>query len=117
MQSLYSAQSSKQKQWILAKCTERSNQIHTEWAVDQILNLKPKTISILGCSFTGGQTIDYRDSQVLKFIEILSRQKGICIYGVEKILENYPCVLIPEESPEKLMESDVFILGGWDSSF
>ena len=104
-------------QILIPKCVETSNQIHTEWTAKQILNLKPKTISVLGCSFTGGQTIDYRGSSVLRLIEILSRQKKIKIYGVEKILKSYPCTILPKSSPKKLYDSDIFILGGWSPLF
>lgn len=113
IKSLYSVQAANQKQWLLAKYTEKSNEIHTKWVADQILDLNPETISVLGCSFTGSQTIDYRDSQVLTLVEILSKEQNIRIYTVEKILENYSCVLLSEESPEKMLESEVFIIGGW----
>ena len=113
IQSLHSVQKPKLSERTLAKFAEESNQIHTEWTADQILDLKPKRVSILGCSFTGSQTIDYRDSQVLKLVEILSHKQDLQIYGIEKILEHYSCVVLPEESPEKLMTSDILILGGW----
>ena len=114
--SLYSSQSANQNpmaQWLLAKYTEQSNEIHTKWVADQILDLHPKTISVLGCSFTGSQTVDWRESPVLRLVEMLLRKKNICIYSVEKILESYSCILLPEDSFEKMLETEVFILGGW----
>lgn len=107
-------QGSSKKQWILTDAVEKSNEIHTEWVADQILNLKPKTISLLGCSFTGSQTVDYRNSSVLKLVDVLfSKRKKIQIYGVENILENYSCITLPKDSIKQLLKSDVFILGGW----
>ena len=113
IQSLHSVQNPKLVEWSLSKFVEEGNRAHTEWTAERVLSLKPKTISILGCSFTGSQTIDYRDSQVLKLVEILSHKQDLQIYGIEKILERYSCVIFSEESPEKLMDSDVFVLGGW----
>ena len=114
IKSLYSCQKLIKKQWFLIKNTEKSNEIHIKWTADQILNLKPKTISFLGCSFTGNQIIDYRNSSVLSLIEVLySKRKKLRIYGIEEVLKKYPCTLLPKNSIEKLMNSDIFILGGW----
>ena len=113
IQSLHAVQDSKQAQWILTQSVKESNEIHTHWVAKQILNLNPKKIGCLGCSFTGHQTSDFRDSTVLKLIKILAQQKNVSIYGVEKALEGTPCHILPEESPKKLMECDILILGGW----
>ena len=113
IQSLHSSQDPNQAPWVLTQSVEKSNEIHTQWTVKQILNLNPKKIGCLGCSFTGNQTSDYRNSTVLKLIEFLSHHKNISLYGVEKVLANYSCHILPEESPEKLAECDVLILGGW----
>ncbi|MCZ0933013.1 MAG: hypothetical protein OXJ52_07665 [Oligoflexia bacterium] len=43
---------------LLSKAVIASNQKHIDWAVDQILKLKAKKISLLGCSFTGSPTVD-----------------------------------------------------------
>lgn len=113
IQSLHSVQEQNQGQWILTQSVKESNDIHTLWAAKQILNLNPKKLGCLGCSFTGNQTLDYRDSTVLKLIEILSSEGDIPIYGMEKVLKNISCHVLPEESPEKLADCDILILGGW----
>ncbi len=111
IQSLSASQ--KSSQILIAQCVEQSNSIHTQWAVRQILKFKPKTIAVLGCSFTGGKTIDYSDSPVLKLAELLSQNKKIKILAVEKALKPYARVIFSESSFAKLLASDMFILGGW----
>ena len=113
IQNLHSVQEWNQGQWLLTQSVNESNDVHTLWAAKQILNLNPKKIGCLGCSFTGNQTLDYRDSTVLKLIKILSSEGDIPVYGVEKILESISCHVFPEESPEKLADCDILILGGW----
>ena len=98
------------KELLLAKSAQKSNEIHTKWVANQILKLQPKSISLLGASFTASQTIDYRDSSVLSLIQILSSKK-LKIYVIEKGLTHGS--FLPESSIKQFMKSDVFILGGW----
>ena len=113
IQSLHSAQKLKQDQWFLPQCVEKSNTFHIQWTAKQILQLKPKKIGVLGCSFTGNRTQDHRDSAVLKLVDILSRQKNLRLYGVEKELKNHSCRVFSKGGLEKLSACDVLILGGW----
>ncbi|MBC6415345.1 MAG: nucleotide sugar dehydrogenase [Bdellovibrionales bacterium] len=102
----------KSSKCILAEMTNKSNENHTSWVADQILKFKPKTISLLGFSFTGAKTIDYRGSSVLDLLENLSlKQKDLKIYGREIV--NSPFYSFLKEDSKKFMESDLFILGGW----
>ena len=120
IKSLYSSQKaihqnkSYLQKGLLAKWTEQSNKIHTQWVANQILAQKPKTISLLGCSFTGSPTIDYRDSPVRQLVKMLLKaKKNLQLYSVEKILQKDSCIVLPEESFEKMLESDMLIIGGW----
>ena len=98
---------------MLSKAVIASNQNHINWTADQILKLKPKKISVLGCSFTGSPTIDYRESPVLRLIKVLLNKKKLKVYGVEEVLKKYSSQIIPEKDFKLLLQSDVFILGGW----
>ena len=90
-----------------------SNRKHIEWTADKILKLEPKKISVLGCSFTGSPTIDYRESPVLHLVKNLLKKKGVKIYSVEEVLKKYSFYVAQPENFEILLQSDVFILGGW----
>ena len=98
---------------LLSKGVIDSNQNHIDWTAHQILKLKAQKISLLGCSFTGNPTIDYRESPVLQLIEALLKKKKLKIYGVEEVLKNYYCHVVPQEDFKLLFQSDIFILGGW----
>ena len=113
IQSLKSAQKSEIKTF-LSKGVIDSNQKHIEWTADQILKLKAKKISLLGCSFTGSPTVDYRESPVLQLVKVLLKKKKIKIYGIEGILKNYSCHVVSQKDFNMLLQSDVFILGGWN---
>ncbi len=115
IQSLNALQSSKQPQWLLPHSIENSNRFHTQWVLKKILNLKPKTIGILGCSFTGNPACDYRQSPVLQLVEMLSKYNTIKLYGVEEPLTHYKCLIISKKSLEQLVNLDMCILGGWNS--
>ena len=112
IKSLESIQDPKIKT-ILSKTVIASNQNHINWTAEQILKLKPKKISILGCSFTGSPTIDYRESPVLQLIQSLQKKKKLKIYTVEEVLKQHSCYVISEADFQQLFLSDVFILGGW----
>ena len=101
-------------QGVLPQSLQKSNQLHTLWVADQILKLKPKSISLLGLSFTGSQTIDYRDSSVLNLMKRLSEDnKNLKIY----LLEKTPAKWMPAASGmtelAEFMNSDMLVLGGW----
>ena len=113
IQSLHSVQKRKQTQWFLPQCVEKSNAFHTQWTAERILQLKPKKIGILGCSFTGNRTQDYRDSAVLKLVDILSRKKNLRLYGVEKELKDHAPRVLLKRGLESLSACDVLVLGGW----
>ena len=98
---------------MLSKSVIASNQNHINWTADQILKLKPKKISILGCSFTGSPTIDYRESPVLQLVKVLHKKKKLKIYAVEDVLKKYSSQVVLETDFKLLLQSDVFILGGW----
>ena len=112
IQSLTAAQQPVTKA-LLSKAVIASNQNHIDWTADQILKLNAKKISLLGCSFTGSPTIDYRESPVLQLVKILLKKKTLKIYGVESVLKKYSCHVVPQKDFEVLFQSDVFILGGW----
>ena len=112
IQSLSASQQAEIKT-MLSKAVIASNQNHIHWTAHQILKLKPKKISVLGCSFTGSPTIDYRESPVLDLVQLLNQKKKLKIYAVEPILKKYSCHIIPEKDFKQLLQSDVFILGGW----
>ena len=105
IQILNSSQSD--QQYFLPEYTNKSNQAHTQWLARQILNLGTKNLSVLGGSFTGSQTVDYRESEVIPLIDILS--KSLLVYTVEKAFKKG----IQKESFEQLLESELFILGSW----
>ena len=113
IRSLHSIQDSIKNKWILPQSVEYSNTLHVQWVAEQILNSKPKKIGILGCSFTGNPTYDCRQSSVLKLAEILSANKNVSLYGIEKSLNQYKCHILPEKSLNQLMKCDICILGGW----
>ena len=98
---------------LLSKAVIASNQRHIDWVSDQILKLKARKISLLGCSFTGNPTIDYRESPVLQLVQILNKKKKLKIYAVEEVLAKYSCHIVPQKDFKILFQSDVFILGGW----
>ena len=98
---------------LLSKAVITSNQNHINWTADQILKLKAKKMSLLGCSFTGGPTIDYRESPVLQLVQTLLKKKKLKIYGIEEVLKRYSCHVVSKTDFELLLQSDVFILGGW----
>ena len=115
IQSFDAIQDSKKPQWLLAQASEASNKLHTQWIARQILNFKPKRIGVLGCSFTGNPTYDYRHSPVLKLVEVLSTNKDIKLYGIEKPLNQYKCYVLPEKSLHQFRQYDMCILGGWNT--
>ena len=94
---------------LLPQYVEKSNHIHTQWVAKQILSLKPKKISLLGCHFKGQKTWDYRDSTVLKLAKILAKETKV--FGIEEELRMSGVHVLPEKSLEKLLFSDVFVLG------
>ena len=100
---------SKHSENLLPQYVEKSNHIHTEWVAKQILSLNPGKISLLGCHFKGQKTHDYRDSMVLKLAQILVKKTKV--FGIEKELETSGAYILPEKSLEKLLQSDVFLLG------
>ena len=94
---------------LLPQSVEKSNHIHTQWVAKQILSLKPEKISLLGCHFKGQKTSDYRDSTVLKLAQILSTETKV--FGIEEELKDCGVHVFSKESMEKLLLSDVFVLG------
>lgn len=93
----------------LPQYVERSNDIHIQWIAKQILSLRPKKISLLGGYFKGDKVSDYRDSAVLKLARILVKKTKV--FGIEEELKNCGVYIFPEKSMEKLLLSDVFVLG------
>ena len=93
----------------LPQYVEKSNHIHIDWVAKQILSLRPKKISLLGCCFKGDRTSDYRNSAVLKLAKILT--KKVKVFGIEEELKNCGVHIFSEKSIEKLLLSDVFVLG------
>ena len=101
-------------QGVLPQSLQKSNQLHTEWVADQILKLKPKSISLLGLSFTGSQTIDYRDSEVLNLMKRLSEDnKNLKIYLLEKTPSEWMPAFAGMTELAEFMNSDMLVLGGW----
>ena len=94
---------------LLPQWVEKSNHIHTQWVAKQILSLKPEKISLLGCHFKGQKTSDYRDSTVLRLAHILTQETKV--FGIEEELKACGVHVFPEQSFEKLLLSDVFVLG------
>lgn len=94
---------------LLPQYVEKSNYIHIEWVAEQILSLKPKKISLLGCYFKGDRASDYRDSAVLKLAGILVKKAKV--FGIEEELKDCGVHVFSEKSMEKLLLSDVFVLG------
>ena len=113
IQSLHSVQKQKQARWLLPQCVEKSNTFHIQWSAKRILQLKPKKIGVLGCSFTGNRTQDHRDSAVLKLVDILSRKKNLQLYGVEKDMKDRFRSVVLKKELKKLSDCDVLVLGGW----
>ena len=113
--SIESLQDIQKPRWLLPRAVEKSNRLHSQWVCEQILKLKPKTIGILGCSFTGNPTYDCRQSPVLSLVERLSKRKGLSLYGLEEPLNQYRCSVLSEKSINQFVEYDMCILGGWNS--
>lgn len=119
IQSLHAIQGEKNVQWLLPQTSEASNKLHTQWIAKQILKCvsdcsKPK-IGLLGCSFTGNPTEDFRQSPVLKLVEILLKNKNINLYGIEKPLNQYKCQIPPEKFFTQFKKYDMCLLGGWNT--
>ena len=119
IQSLHAIQDAKNLQWLLPQTSEASNKLHTQWVSKQILKCvsgysKP-TIGLLGCSFTGNPTEDFRQSPVLKLVEILSKNKNIKLYGIEKPLNQYKCQILPKKSLSQFKKYNMCLMGGWNT--
>lgn len=94
---------------LLPQSVEKSNHIHTQWMAKQIMSLKPDKVSLLGCHFKGQKTSDYRDSTVLRLAQILTKETKVFV--IEEELEDCGVHVFSKESIEKLLLSDVFVLG------
>lgn len=115
IKSLKAFQNPLEPKLLLPQSVEHSNKLHTQFVFRQIVNLKPKTIGILGGSFTGNPTYDYRLSPVLQLAKMLSKVKTIRLYSIEEALTPYKCHIIPKKSIKRFLTYDMCILGGYNT--